>query len=95
MLDAKDIQSVPGFQLCRSCFEEAQTHCHDVPEMEDYDIAIASDSYSSEAEEDPCEKHPKIDLGDTLQSVSISLSKPTVCQNISKSHMHEKRSVKQ
>ena len=41
--------------------------------MEDYDIAIASDSYSSEAEEDPCEKHPKIDLGDSLQSISIPL----------------------
>ena len=40
--------------------------------MEGYDIAIASDSYSSEAEEDPCEKHPKIDLGDSLQSISIS-----------------------
>ena len=40
--------------------------------MEDYDIAIASDSYSSEAEEDPFEKHPKIDLGDSLQSISIS-----------------------
>ena len=72
MLDAKDIQSVPGFQLCCSCFEAAQTHCHDVPEVEDYDIAIASDSYSSEAEEDPCEKHPKIDLGESLQSISIS-----------------------
>ena len=23
MLDVKDIQSLPGFQLCRSCFEEA------------------------------------------------------------------------
>ena len=23
MLDVKDIQSMPGFQLCRSCFEEA------------------------------------------------------------------------
>ena len=34
--------------------------------MEDYDIAIASDSYRSEAEEDPC-----IDLGDRLQSISI------------------------
>ena len=40
--------------------------------MEDYDIVIASDSYSSEAEEDPCEKHSKIDLGDSLQSISIS-----------------------
>ena len=40
--------------------------------MEDYDIAIASDSYSSEAEEDPFEKHPKIDLGDSLQSISSS-----------------------
>ena len=40
--------------------------------MEDYDISIASDSYSSEAEEDPCEKHPKIDLDDSLQSISIS-----------------------
>ena len=30
--------------------------------MEDYDIAIASDSYSSEVEEDPCEKHLKIGL---------------------------------
>ena len=40
--------------------------------MEDYDIAIASDSYSSEAEEDPFEKHPKIDLGDSFQSISIS-----------------------
>ena len=72
MLDAKDIQSMPGFHLCRSCFEEAQTHCHDESEVEDYDIAIASDSYSSEAKEDPCEKHPKIDLGDSLQSISIS-----------------------
>ena len=72
MLDAKDIQSMPGFQLCRLCFEEAQTHCHDVSEVEDYDIAIASDSYSSEAEEDPCEKHPKKDLGDSLQSINIS-----------------------
>ena len=35
MLDAKDIQSIPGFQLCRLCFEEAQTHCHDVSEVED------------------------------------------------------------
>ena len=59
MLDAKDIQSIPRFQLCRLCFEEAQTHCHDRSEVEDYDIAIASGSYSSEAEEDPCEKHPK------------------------------------
>ena len=41
--------------------------------MEDYDISIASDSYSCEAEEDPCEKHPKIDLDDdSLQSISIS-----------------------
>ena len=40
--------------------------------MEDYDITTASDSYSSEAKEDPCAKHPKIDLGDTLQSISIS-----------------------
>ena len=40
--------------------------------MEDYDISIASDSYSSEAEEDPFEKHPKIDLFDSLQSISIS-----------------------
>ena len=40
--------------------------------MEDYDIAIASESYSSEAEEDPREKHPKIDLGDSLKSISIS-----------------------
>ena len=40
--------------------------------MEDYDIVIASDSYSSEAEEDPFEKHPKIDFGDSLQSISIS-----------------------
>ena len=23
MLDVKDIQSMPGLQLCRSCFEEA------------------------------------------------------------------------
>ena len=23
MLDVKDIQSLPGFELCRSCFEEA------------------------------------------------------------------------
>ena len=23
MLDVKDIQSLPGFQLCRSCLEEA------------------------------------------------------------------------
>ena len=23
MLDVKDIQTMPGFQLCRSCFEEA------------------------------------------------------------------------
>ena len=72
ILDPKDIQSMPGFQLCRSCFEEAQTHCHDVSEVEDYDIAIASASYSSEAEEDPCEKHPKINLGDSFQSISIS-----------------------
>ena len=72
MLDAKDIQSMPRFQLCHSCFEEAQTHCHDVSEVEDYDIAIASDSYSSEAKEDPCETHPKIDLSDSLQSISIS-----------------------
>ena len=70
--DGKEIQSVPGFQLCRSCFEEAQTHCHDVSEVEDHDIAIASDSYSSEAEEDPSEKHPKTDLDDSLQSVGIS-----------------------
>ena len=40
--------------------------------MEDYGIAIASDWYSSEAEEDPFEKHPKIDFGDSLQSISIS-----------------------
>ena len=40
--------------------------------MEDYEIAIASDSNSSEAEEDPCQKHPKIDFGDSLQSISIS-----------------------
>ena len=40
--------------------------------MEDYDIVIASDSYSSEAEEDPFEKHPKIDFADGLQSISIS-----------------------
>ena len=77
MLDAKDIQSMPGFQLCCSCFEEAQTHCHNVSEVEGYVIAIASDSHSSEAEEDPCEKHPKIDLGDSCQSISISPSKPT------------------
>ena len=95
MLNAKDIQSMPGFQLCRSCFEEAQTHCHDVSEVEDYDIVIASDLYSSEPEEDPCEKHPKIDLGDSFQSISIPPSKPTACQNMSKSHMHVKRSVKQ
>ena len=63
---------MPGFQLCRSCFDEAQTNCHDVSEVEDYDIAIASDSYSSEVEEDPCEKHPKIDLGDSLRLISIS-----------------------
>ena len=95
MLDAKDIQSMPGFQPCRSCFEEAQTHCHDVSDVEDYGIAISSDSYSSKAKEDPCEKHPKIDLGDSLQSISISPSKPTACQNMSKSHMHVKTSVKQ
>ena len=71
MLDVKDIQSMPGFQLCRSYFEEAQTYCHDVSEVEDYDTTIASDSYSSEAE-DPFEKHQKIDLGDSLQSISIS-----------------------
>ena len=59
MLEGKDIQSVLEFQLCRSCFQEAQTHCHHVSEVEDYDITIASDSYSSEAEEDPSEKHPK------------------------------------
>ena len=94
MLDVKHIQSVPGFQLCRSCFDEAQTHCHDVSEVEDYDIAIASDSYSSEAEEDPCEKHPKIDLGDSLQSISISSIKIDSMPNMSKSHMHVKRSVK-
>ena len=40
--------------------------------MEDYDIIIASDSYSSEAEEDRFEKHPKIDFGDSLQPISIS-----------------------
>ena len=66
ILDVKDIQSMPGFQLCCSCFEGAQTHCHDVSEVEDYDIAKASESCSSEAEEDPCEKHPKISLGDSL-----------------------------
>ena len=77
MLDAKDIQSMPVFQLRRSCFEEAQTHCHNVSEVEDYVIAIASDSYSSEAKEDPCEKHPIIDLGDSRQSISIPPSKPT------------------
>ena len=43
MTDGKEIQSVPGFQLCRSCSEEAQTHCHNVSEVKDYDIAIASD----------------------------------------------------
>ena len=43
--------------------------------MEDYDIAIASDSYSSEAQEDPFEKHPIIDFGDSLQSISISCIK--------------------
>ena len=75
MLDGKDIQSIPGFQLCRSCFEETQTHCHDVSEVEDYDIAIASDPYSSEAKEDPCEKHPKIDPFDSLQLISIFPSK--------------------
>ena len=32
MLDAKDILSVSGFQLCCLCFEEAQTHCHNVSE---------------------------------------------------------------
>ena len=63
MPDAKNIQPMPGFQPCHSYFEEAQTHCHDVSEMEDYDITIASD--------DPCEKHPKIDLGDSVQSISI------------------------
>ena len=30
MPDAKDIQSMPGFQPGCSCFEEAQTNCHDV-----------------------------------------------------------------
>ena len=40
--------------------------------MDDYYIAIASDSYSSKAEEDPCGKHPKKGLGDSLQSISIS-----------------------
>ena len=82
MLDGKDIQLVPGFQLCRSCFEEAQTHCHNVSGVEDYDIAIVSDSYSSEAEEDPSEKHLKIDLDDSLQLIGIPLSKPTACQNM-------------
>ena len=67
MLDAKDIQSNHGFQLCRSSFEEAQRHCHNVSEVEDYDIAVASDSYSSEVEEDPCEKHLKIDLPSVSQ----------------------------
>ena len=71
MLDGKDIQLVPEFPLCRSCFEEAQTHCHDVSEMEDYDTTIASDSYSPETE-DPSEKHPKIDLDNSLQSIGIS-----------------------
>ena len=66
MLDVKDIQSMPGFQLCRSCFEEAQTHYHDVSEVEDYDIIKVSDSCSSEAEEDPCENHPKLNIGDSL-----------------------------
>ena len=72
MLDGKDIQSMPGFQLCRSCFEEPQTQCHNVSEVEDYDIAIALDSHSSEAEENPCENHPKIDLGVSLQSINIA-----------------------
>ena len=70
-------------------------HCHDVSEVEGYDISIASDSYSSEAKEDPCEKHPKIDLGDSLQSISTPPSELTACQNMSKSHMHMKRSVMQ
>ena len=95
MLDAKDIQSMPGFQLCRLCFEEAQTHCHDVSEVEDYDIAIASDWYSSEAEEDPCEKHPKKILVIAFNQSVFPPSKPTASQNMSKSHMHLRRSVKQ
>ena len=81
--------------MCRSCFEEAQTHCHNVSEVEDYDIAIASDSYSAEAEEGPREKHPKLDLGDSLNQLVFPPSKPTACQNMSKSHMHVKRLVKQ
>ena len=91
MLNAKDIQSMPGFQLCRSCFEEAQTHCHYVSEVEDYDIAIASDSYSSEAKEDPCEKHPRIDLGDGLQSISISpIKTDSIPKHVRVSYAREK-----
>ena len=90
MLHMKDIQSMPGFQLYRSCFEEAQTHCHDVSEVEDYDIAIASDSYSSEAE-DPFGKHPKIDLGDSLQSISISRIKTdSMLKHVKVSYAREK-----
>ena len=91
VLHGKDIQLVSGFQLCHSCFEEAQTHCHDVSEVEDYDIAIASDSYSSEAEEDPSEKHPKIDLDDSLQSNGISPIKThSMLKHVKVSYAREK-----
>ena len=90
MLGGKDIQLVPGFQLCRSCYEEARTHCHDVSGV-DYDIAIASHSYSSEAEEDPSEKHLKIDLDDSLQSVGISPIKThSVPKHVKVSYAREK-----
>ena len=91
MPDGKDIQLVPGFQLCRSCFKEAQTHCHDVSEVEDYDITIATDSYSSKAEEDPSEKHPKIDNDDSLQSIGISPIKiHSIPKHVKVSYAHEK-----
>ena len=59
--------------------------------MEDYDYDIASDSYSSEAEEDPCEKHPKIDLGDSRQSISISpIKTDSMPKHVKVSHACEK-----
>ena len=38
------INAMPGFQPGHSCFEEAQRHCHDLSEVENYDITTASDS---------------------------------------------------
>ena len=65
LLDVKDNQCLDSSYAVHVL--KKHKHIVTMYEVEDYDIAIASDSYSSEAKDDPCEKHPKIDLGDSLQ----------------------------